>query len=200
MLISMLILGLILGLISGLIFGLIFELIGGMPIVGLIVGLINGLIFGLIDGLIRGLKQELKERSRPNQGIWNSLQSVLWTTAFSYPLGVILSASSFLLGKGSVKNPDWLHLLSSALPNSLLVGIFWSLYFGICLSGGEACIKHFSLRFILWQSGIIPWNFARFLNYCVERRLLLRVGGHYRFLHRELLDHFAQLPPGTQIK
>jgi hypothetical protein len=113
---------------------------------------------------------------------------------------VIIPVSLSLLRKASVKNPDWLHLLSSALPNSLLAGLFWSLLFGISLGGGVACIRHFSLRLVLWQSGTIPWNFARFLNYCVERRLLLRVGGRYRFLHRELLDHFAQLPPGTQIK
>jgi hypothetical protein len=190
---------LIMGLIMGLIIGLIIGLIMGL-IMGLIIGLIIGLIMGLIMGLIRGLEQELKERSRPNQGIWNSLQNVIWTTAFSYPLGVILSASLSLLGEGSVKNPDWLHLFSSALPNSLLVGLFWSLLFGVCVGGGLGCIKHFFLRLVLWQSGTIPWNFARFLNYCVERRLLLRVGGRYRFLHRELLDHFAQLPSGTQIK
>ncbi|UXE64300.1 MAG: NACHT domain-containing protein [Woronichinia naegeliana WA131] len=191
------------GLIGGLIGGLIWGLIGGLIlglIGGLILGLIWGLILGLILGLIWGLKQELKERSHPNQGIWNSLQSVIWTTAFSYPLGVILNTSFSLLRKASVKNPDWLHLLSSALPDSLLAGIFWSLFFGVWLGGGVACMQHFSLRFVLWQSGTIPWNLARFLNYCVERRLLLRVGGRYRFLHRELLDHFAQLPPGTQIK
>ena len=225
-LIGGLITGLITGLIGGLIGGLITGLIGGL-IMGLIMGLNEGdvgvveavqiprsktarqsffkklrqrLIMGLIMGLIRGLEQELKERSRPNQGIWNSLQNVIWTTAFSYPLGVILSASLSLLGEGSVKNPDWLHLFSSALPNSLLVGLFWSLLFGVCVGGGLGCIKHFFLRLVLWQSGTIPWNFARFLNYCVERRLLLRVGGRYRFLHRELLDHFAQLPSGTQIK
>ena len=112
----------------------------------------------------------------------------------------IFGASFSLPGKDSVKNPDWLHLLSSALPEYLLVGFFWSLYFGVFIGGGTACIQHFSLRFVLWQSGTIPWNFARFLNYCVERRLLLRVGGSYRFLHRELLDYFAQLSPGTQIK
>jgi hypothetical protein len=191
--------GMILGLMVSLIKGVIEGLIGGL-IGGLMVSLIGGLIGGLIAGLIGGLKQELKERSRPNQGIWNSLQSILWITAFIYPLGVILSASLFLLWKGSLKNPDWLHLFISSLPDPLFVWLFYSLFFGISLGGGVACIQHFSLRFVLWQSGTIPWNFARFLNYCVEQRLLLRVGGRYRFLHRELLDHFAQLPPGTRIK
>jgi NACHT domain len=46
-----------------------------------------------------------------------------------------------------------------------------------------------SLR--LQQSGL-PWDFTRFLNYCVERRLLVRTGWSYTFLHRELLDHFAR--------
>ena len=172
---------------------------------GIMVWLMGGIILFLLIGwlileLIDLLKQELKVRSRPNQGIWNSLQSALWITAFSYPLGVILSVSLFLLWKGFVENSDWLHLLSSALPDSLLWGVFLSLFFGIFMGGRDACIRHLSLRLVLWQSGTIPWNFARFLNYCVERRLLLRVGGRYRFLHRELLDHFAQLPPGTRIK
>ncbi|MFM7189210.1 MAG: hypothetical protein ACKOX2_00125, partial [Microcystaceae cyanobacterium] len=117
----------------------------------------------------------------------------------SYPLGVIVGVLFYLLREGSPENADWLHLLSSALTDYLSFGVSLSLFFGIFVGGGLACIQHFSLRFVLWQSGTIPWNFARFLNYCVERRLLLRVGGRYRFLHRELLDHFAQLPHETQI-
>jgi len=47
-------------------------------------------------------------------------------------------------------------------------------------------------RFILcFHTRVIPWNYAQFLNYCVERRLLQRIGDRYRFIHRELLDHFA---------
>jgi hypothetical protein len=73
----------------------------------------------------------------------------------------------------------------------LITLILITLIFSFSVGGGKACLQHLSLRIVLWQSGL-PWNFARFLNYCVERRLLLRVGGSYRFLHRELLDHFAQ--------
>ena len=74
---------------------------------------------------------------------------------------------------------------------SLFTGLTYGMIVGFAVGGGKACLQHLSLRIVLWQSGL-PWNFARFLNYCVERRLLLRVGGSYRFLHRELLDHFAQ--------
>lgn len=201
--------GLIFGMLIGILIGwLLWGLaMWSMLMLGWLLGWllllpVMGPMIGLNRAMREGLELDLKERSRPNQGIWNSLQSVLWTTAFSYPLalGVLFSDSFLLFGKASVKNLDWLHPLSSSLPNSLLMGFFLSLYFGIFLGGGSACVQHFSLRLVLWQSGTIPWNFARFLNYCVERRLLLRVGGRYRFLHRELLDHFAQLPPGTQIK
>jgi hypothetical protein len=77
------------------------------------------------------------------------------------------------------------------LPQFLLPGIFGALLFGFVVGGGLACVQHVCLRWVLWQRGIAPWNLAQFLDYCVERRLLQRVGGTYRFLHRELLDHFA---------
>lgn len=171
-------------LILGLIFGLILGLIGGLP------GLISGLISGLIYGLIVGLKQELKLRSLPNEGIWNSLQSLLWTTIFSYPLSLIF----IMTPRRVAEKHDWFDLpgiFIRNLPQFLLPGLLIALLFCLWAGGGVACIQHLCLRFVLWQNGI-PWNLAQFLDYCVERRLLLRVGGRYRFLHRELLDHFAQ--------
>ena len=49
------------------------------------------------------------------------------------------------------------------------------------------------LRFMLWRSKVIPWKFARFLNYAVERIFLRRVGGGYIFIHRLLLEHFTAI-------
>nr|MBX2863589.1 NACHT domain-containing protein [Leptolyngbyaceae cyanobacterium MAG.088] len=71
--------------------------------------------------------------------------------------------------------------------------IAMTLWFGIGLGGGVALIQHLTLRAILTCNGKTPWNYARFLNYCAERRLLQRIGGRYRFIHRELLDHFAEM-------
>jgi hypothetical protein len=59
----------------------------------------------------------------------------------------------------------------------------------ICLSLN----KHLALRITLRLFNILPWNLARFLTYCHERRLLQQIGGRYRFIHRELLDHFAKM-------
>ncbi|MEG3440357.1 hypothetical protein V0288_24735, partial [Pannus brasiliensis CCIBt3594] len=189
-------------LIWGLIFGLIFGLIWGL-IFGLIWGLIFGLIFGLIWGLISTFKQDLKSRSYPNQGIYNSLQSTLWISSFSYPISVVVGIITVwdrLSIYEQSKNHEWIHSIGITFPESLISGLGFALFFGFFLGGGVACVQHIALRIVLWQSGAIPWNFARFLNYCVERRLLLRTGGHYRFLHRELLDHFAHShPPSRRV-
>ena len=87
-----LIAGLVAGLTFGLIFGLLFERIRDVSlrlIFGLIIGLVGGSIAGLIIGLIGGLTQDLKVRLNSNQGIWNSLQSVIWITILSYPMAII---------------------------------------------------------------------------------------------------------------
>ncbi|KOP23109.1 hypothetical protein AMR41_27770 [Hapalosiphon sp. MRB220] len=71
-------------------------------------------------------------------------------------------------------------------------GLFLGLLIGITTSGMPV-IKHFILRIILWFNAYIPWNYARFLDYCTERLFLQRVGGRYRFIHKLLQDHFAQM-------
>ena len=195
--------GLIGGVIFGLIVGLITELIGN-PSIGPGIGLLGGLIFGpgfglifgliggLIFGLIGGLKEELKVRSKPNQGIWNSLQSTIWITILIYCAGVILVMTGLVYEHIAMKH-NWIDIPKIFSRNSLeliLVG-FFALFFGIFAGGGLACIQHLSLRIVLTQDKKIPWNYARFLNYCAERRLLQRIGGRYRFIHRELLDHFG---------
>lgn len=61
------------------------------------------------------------------------------------------------------------------------------------LLGGYVTIKHYILRFLLWRSNHLPWDLARFLNYATERVFLRKVGGGYIFVHRSLLEHFAEL-------
>jgi ABC-type Fe3+ transport system permease subunit len=118
------------------------------------------LIFGLIIGVIYGLKQELKERSRPNQGIWNSFQNMLWTTAFSFPFGVIFAMTIVVVLKGVEKRQNLLDMLGIVfrnLPHLLLPGLLISLLlFGFFAGGGQACLQHLSLRLVLWQSGESP--------------------------------------------
>jgi NACHT domain len=134
--------------------------------------------------------QNIKQTIRPNEGTWKSLENAL---LFANIGGVGLAILFFIMREINV---NFLHDLGFATSSFLdLFLIYFScilagLFFGLT-QAGTAFIQHFVLRIILAKNGL-PLNFVSFLNYCVERRLLLRVGGSYRFLHRELLDHFAQ--------
>lgn len=135
-------------------------------------GVVFGLSIGLIIGLIRGLTSPCIETiTVPNQGIWQSAKNAVVFGLIGF-LGLGLAAAIL----------HW---------RILFWGIF-GLSFGLASGGGEACIKHFILRVILYINGYIPWNYARFLDYATERIFLQKVGGGYIFVHRLLLEHFAQ--------
>jgi DNA polymerase III delta prime subunit len=194
-LIGGLIFGLIFGLIGGLIFGLIggliFGLIGGL-IFGLIFGLIGGLIFGLIGGLIFGLifglRADIETRIKPNQGIWNSAQNMVIILGIAcvivpviyFSVPIILSPLSHILSKQNI----------ASIVSSAIAMLIWS---GFQEGGGQACIQHLSLRWVLYRSNYAPWNYARFLDYCTHRLFLQRIGGRYRLIHKLLQDHFARM-------
>ena len=37
------------------------------------------------------------------------------------------------------------------------------------------------------------WNYAHFLNYTTDCLFMQKVGGGYIFVHRMLMEHFAQM-------
>jgi eukaryotic-like serine/threonine-protein kinase len=65
--------------------------------------------------------------------------------------------------------------------------------------GGSAVIKHYALRLTICLSGYTPFQFIKFLDRCAKLILLKKVGGGYIFIHRTLLDYFAELTP-SRIK
>jgi hypothetical protein len=86
---------------------------------------------------------------------------------------------------------------SGGLNYFLLFSLLGFLFFtpiGCFFGGLNTCVKHLSLRIVLFQEGGIPWNYARFLNHCTDRLLLQRVGGRYRFIHRLVQERFAAMP------
>ncbi|MGK7899224.1 MAG: NACHT domain-containing protein [Xenococcus sp. (in: cyanobacteria)] len=178
--VGLIILGLIVGLIVGLIIGPI-----AWQIVGLIVGLIIlGLIFGLIGGLIEGLSgPEIDFKNYPNQGIKASVKNAV---ILSVPLTIILVVIGFAI------QPILDNFNLGVLNQLLLVFLVLGIVVIILKSGGLPAIQHFSLHVVIWFSGYIPWNYARFLDYATNRLFLQRVGGGYRFIHRLLQEHFAQ--------
>lgn len=188
--------GIPIGLLAGLVFGLVSELnprmtpgqvgqiINSGMFLGLVGGFTSGIIGGLIFGVTRGLRgSTIETKTFPNQGIWRTL----------------LSASLGGLMGGAIDAVVITIVYSLML--GLRFGILYGLSYGFCggfiagfiFSGGQACLKHFVLRLMLYRNRRIPWNYARFLNYAAEHIFLQRVGGGYIFIHRLVMEHFAHL-------
>jgi len=199
----------------GLIFGLINGTHSGVSSVlySLIFGLSNGLGYGvgfglgywLLLGLFQGVSGETirdQQRLIPNQGIRRSALNGFVFGLISSIVGVL----SFELGNelgylvGYVRIYGLHYGLTYALTNAPFGVLVFGLTFGLIaglLRGGLACERHYVLRVLLWRDGAIPWNYARFLDFASESILLRKVGGGYIFLHRLLLDYFANLETGT---
>ncbi|KAM3116324.1 NACHT domain-containing protein [Phormidesmis sp. 146-33] len=153
------------------------------------------LTFGLINMLMHGLTpSEIEVKTFPNQGIWMSAKNAMFfflTIAF---IGGLLGGVLGLIDLGIVIPYLGLHFegVLKGFTSGLLIGLFTGLLFGLQY-GGITCIKYGVTRIILYSKGLIPWNYARFLNHCTERSILQRVGGRYRFIHRLLQEHFAAM-------
>ena len=202
----------IVGLIGGFVGGLGVELIyGWMP--GLSVGLILGMGVGLSGGL----------NARPNGGLialmrlpilmmrclcvrltdglvcWLSF-GLIFGLVMGLPLGLFTMMNGLIYGLPLLGIPSWSFLgLFIGLFGGLFGGLFLALLFGVqfllvgMLGMSDNYAQDFMLHLFLYQSKLIPWNYARFLDYCTERLFLQRVGGRYRFIHKLLQDHFAQM-------
>lgn len=159
---------------------------------------------GLLGGLVGGSSGEIldaRNLTTPNQGIRRSARHGLL-------VGVAAALIGFLVGGvfgwsfSGLYNPG--ALLSTSLTDGLVVGVLTGLISGL-RSGGIACLEHLALRLLLWDSGSMPWNYPRFLDYAAECILLRKVGGGYIFTHRLLLEYFAAdemdvLPRSLQVE
>ena len=54
-------------------------------------------------------------------------------------------------------------------------------------------LSRFTSRLLLYRSRKIPWNLTDFLNNAMDRIFLRRVGGGHIFIHRMLMEHFAEM-------
>jgi hypothetical protein len=179
------------GFILGFIFFLIYLLTKSLMTSGVIVGVTDmllyvlnyGLLGGLIGCLIGGFRgAEIHQSEKVNQGIFRSAQNaIIISISLIFIFALIVSSSLSLI-------------LSPAL--SLSMGLASGLVFGPIgglVLGGNAAIRHFALRLFLYEKRYAPWKYARFLDYATERLFLQKVGGGYIFVHRMLLEHFAEM-------
>lgn len=129
---------------------------------------------GLIGAMLNGLQPEIIEtKTAPNQGIGLSFRNA---TSSGLLIGLICGAGGLFFGKGV----------------ALMVGLMFGLPIAFWY-GGLDIIQHYTLRLIFIIQGHTPRNYARFLDYAVDLIFLQKVGGGYRFIHRMLLEHSAEM-------
>jgi DNA polymerase III delta prime subunit len=181
------------------------------------------LVVMLVSGVTRGLSKRITAQHivTPNQGTWRSARyGVIMAIVIGGIAGVFAGAVDFIayfwlppLMGIAIKKPLGIdrepvstmsHLLGF-VPSTLqefwmLHALFWGLVdaaipaLAVGLScGGAAYVQHFVLRFLLWGGRAVPFNYARFLDYAAERIFLHKVGGGYIFVHRLLLEYFADV-------
>jgi hypothetical protein len=108
--------------------------------------------------------------------------SVLVGIMVSMPMGIMISAPVDIL------EHSWRSAIPDVLVSALVVGMLGALFGGLA-----AFIRHYLLRFWLWQTRMFPLRIIHFLNDATSRILLRQVGGGYSFAHQLILDYFASL-------
>jgi len=165
--------GMAFGLMFGVIFGgVLWRVVGGLS--GMLSSvLISGLVFGLIFGFDA---KPVSQTTYPGQRISLSIRNSFFILLFS-----------------------WLII-------GLIIGLIYGLYYGLIIGlivglivdmmvYGPELVNHYSLRLAITFNNYLPWKLIPFLNYCTDLIFLRRVGGGYIFVHRLLMEHFADMYP-----
>lgn len=137
---------------------------------------------------------------RPNEGIWRTGQNALQIGLISTLVYGLISWGILALNTTDIHGDVWgsfLASLSASLPFGAIAGGIMGTGMGLAGADGSGaiCIQHLVVRLMLWKQNRIPWNYAQFLDDCANRVLLRKVGGSYIFIHRILLEHFADWRP-----
>jgi hypothetical protein len=173
---------------------------------GMLMGGLLGLSFGLLYWFLLGLGHALepehlddKDRFRFNQGIHRSWCWSLVFSSIGTPLIVVIAFFNLSVTLGL--NPN-LSLHWSYHPE-----YGWSAFWMVVITAfvvlwiiytGSTILRHYVIRALLASYHLFPWHAKTFLDDANSRVLLRRVGGGYSFLHRLLLDYFADLPDTHQ--
>ncbi|MCB8785656.1 hypothetical protein [Planktothrix agardhii] len=131
----------------------------------------------LMIGIFRDDEKSLKRTKNKVNSLRAFHESII-NSIFLFFFGFLSIFSGYLLG---------FFPLHTVVVNGTTVGMIFSLFAVI------PCIQYIVLRLMLQLSGQMPWNITRFLDYCTERLILQRVGNRYRFIHRLVQEHFANL-------
>ena len=179
-------------LVVGFLVGLVNGCSGMTSGKGVRQGLLDGFALGLVvllsSGLLSGfsVSQLSRPRTIPNEGLRRSVQSAGIVGSTTCLLVGLLIFLPNLLFSGMRFPPS--QALVQAMAFGVSAGIIASVFFG-----GMACCQHCLLRLLLIYNRNIPRHYVEFLDYSVERIFLRKIGGGYIFVHKLILEYFAEL-------
>jgi hypothetical protein len=200
-------------MILGLIAALIIAISANLTILVILIlfiilvgAVIAGLGWGVLDALASEFQsEEITAKTDPYQGIRQWVINGLFVGLVAGVGGGLVAGVGGGLIAGmyfglvrfnsTVLEEILVGSLSGALVGALTVGPI----LGLSVGGGYAVIVNFTLRIILAHTNRLPWRLVQFLDYCVERIFLQRVGSGYIFYHRSVQEYFATLTP-TEIE
>ncbi|MBI5295188.1 MAG: NACHT domain-containing protein [Chloroflexi bacterium] len=176
----------ILGSITGLLASLFYWLFGAWML-GVFMGLVVFFVVIVSHDLI-GLFFEYKG------SIWGESKKVAgWGLLIGIAMGFAFGLE-FWLERNSILDLvnlpiyELTNIMKACLAMGLIIGVsIWFMFAGINL------INHYVLRMVLIIDKKIPWRLVPFLDHCVDLIFLRRVGGGYIFVHRLLMEHFAEM-------
>ena len=75
----------------------------------------------------------------------------------------------------------------------LILGLIGLLIGWLVSYNSDPDTKPLAMRNLSMLYNRLPLNYIRFLDYCADHLFLRRVGGGYIFIHRLLLEYFADM-------
>jgi hypothetical protein len=152
-------------------------------IVGLAYGLIYGLGLGVFNGLFSGIIEVVKIQQANR--ITQPGQRLVFTRNIFLLLFLFLVSVFSLFGVLFGSLFGWVS-------GWLIVFCYLVILGEIYAEDGLSVIPHYVLRVTLARNNLLPWRLVPFLDHCVDLIFLRRVGGGYIFVHRLLMEHFAE--------
>lgn len=163
---------------------------------------------GFIRGWIPEYAIDINVYERPNHLIYRAIincfkisvsASLIFALLVTFPF-LLLHKSSFPLGTGYWYLPSAPSIakLVSWLVFTVILAAFIVPITVVYNESGLTFLQHLVIRWLLYRNNYAPWNYAQFLDYCKEKLILERVGGRYRFIHKQLQEHFASMSLNSQ--
>lgn len=154
--------------------------------------LLLGIVFSLINSNLKvtQIKSLKNPYQRLNSGIFLSLFEWVVFTEVMMLLMVFYEIRLEIYSDDSLTDSDkfvgFIIVLILVFLVSLIRGGFYGIFF-------TPVFSHFLLRLCLYLEGSNPIKYATFLNLAAEARILEKDGGHWRFRHQTLQEHFAKM-------